>query len=70
MRIEGRPTAAICDALGVERRTVYLWFSDPLVKAELRGQLQPSGPCVGWWSSASSSSRARCAIPANLSAKA
>ena len=26
---------AIADSLGVERRTVYLWFSDPLVKEEV-----------------------------------
>ncbi len=39
MRIEGRSTEQICAALEVERRTVYLWFSDPLVKAELAGQV-------------------------------
>lgn len=40
MRIEGVPTEEICDRLDVEKRTVYLWFSDPLVKAELVVQLQ------------------------------
>ena len=27
---------AIAESLGVERRTVYLWFSDPMVKEELQ----------------------------------
>lgn len=40
MRIEGIPTDQICEELGVEKRTVYIWFSDPLVKAELSVQVQ------------------------------
>lgn len=39
MRIEGASTTGICDELDVEKRTVYLWFSDPLVKAELANQV-------------------------------
>src|SRR5215207_3864072 len=39
MRIEGVPSDEICERLGIERRTLYLWFVDPLVKAELTRQL-------------------------------
>jgi len=39
MRIEGVPSDEICERLGIERRTLYLWFGDPLVKAELTRQL-------------------------------
>jgi hypothetical protein len=39
MKIEGVPTEQICERLDVEKRTVYLWFSDPLVKTELQVQL-------------------------------
>lgn len=35
MRLEGRPTRDICDALEIQARTLYIWFSDPLVKDEL-----------------------------------
>ena len=35
LRLAGERPQAIADSLGVERRTVYLWFSDPLVKDEL-----------------------------------
>jgi len=35
MRIEGRSSAEICDELGITQRTLYIWFSDPLVKEEL-----------------------------------
>ena len=35
LRLAGERPQAIADSLGVERRTVYLWFSDPLVKEEL-----------------------------------
>jgi hypothetical protein len=40
MRVEGRTTDEICSALEIKPRTLYLWFSDPLVKAELRAQLE------------------------------
>jgi hypothetical protein len=35
LRIAGESPQSIADSLGVERRTVYLWFSDPLVKQEV-----------------------------------
>ena len=35
LRVAGESPQSIADSLGVERRTVYLWFSDPLVKDEL-----------------------------------
>jgi AcrR family transcriptional regulator len=35
LRLAGERPQAIADSLGVERRTVYLWFSDPLVKQEV-----------------------------------
>ncbi len=34
LRIAGESPQSIAESLGVERRTVYLWFSDPLVKDE------------------------------------
>ena len=44
MRLEGRTTDEICSLLEVKPRTLYLslylWFSDPLVKTELRAQLE------------------------------
>jgi AcrR family transcriptional regulator len=39
MRLDGASTDEICETLDVEKRTVYIWFSDPLVKAELSRQL-------------------------------
>ena len=39
MRIEGRSTDEICEALEIQPRSLYIWFSDPLVKAELNRQL-------------------------------
>jgi AcrR family transcriptional regulator len=38
MRLDGRTPDQIAENLGVQRRTVYLWFSDPLVKAELESE--------------------------------
>ena len=35
MRLEGLSTETICERLEIKPRTLYLWFSDPLVKAEL-----------------------------------
>lgn len=35
MRVEGRSSTEICEELGITRRTLYIWFSDPLVKEEL-----------------------------------
>jgi Homeodomain-like domain len=35
MRLEGVPTEQICEQLEIKPRTLYIWFSDPLVKAEL-----------------------------------
>ncbi len=40
MRLEGRSPSEIGAELSVERRTVYLWFGDPLVKAELGRQIR------------------------------
>jgi hypothetical protein len=40
MRIEGRATPEICDVLEIQPRTLYNWFSDPLVKGELARQLE------------------------------
>jgi hypothetical protein len=40
MCIEGRSTEQISRALEVKPRTLYIWFSDPLVKRELAEQLQ------------------------------
>ncbi len=40
MRIEGRSTEQISRALAVKPRTLYIWFSDPLVKQELAQQLE------------------------------
>jgi hypothetical protein len=38
LRLAGASPEQITTQLGVERRTVYLWFSDPLVKAQLDAQ--------------------------------
>ena len=35
LRLAGERPQVIAESLGVERRTVYLWFSDQLVKDEL-----------------------------------
>lgn len=35
MRLSGESSGSIADRLGVRRRTVYLWFSDPTVQREL-----------------------------------
>ena len=40
MRLEGASTEEICEALEVQPRTVYLWFGNPLVKAEQARQLR------------------------------
>jgi AcrR family transcriptional regulator len=40
MRLEGRTTDQICRVLGIKPRTLYLWFSDPRIKAELQSQLE------------------------------
>jgi hypothetical protein len=39
MKLGGASGRAIAAALRVERRTVYLWMGDPLVKRELARQL-------------------------------
>ena len=39
MRLDGRSTDQITETVGIRRRTLYIWFSDPLVKAELTRQL-------------------------------
>jgi len=36
LRIAGESPQSIAESLGVERRTVYLWFSDQLVKDEVQ----------------------------------
>lgn len=38
-RVAGSDPREIADALGVALRTVYLWFSDPLVKDEFQRTL-------------------------------
>ncbi|MFN8113161.1 MAG: helix-turn-helix domain-containing protein [Solirubrobacterales bacterium] len=35
MRLEGRSSAEICEELDITLRTLYVWFSDPLVKEGL-----------------------------------
>lgn len=40
MRIAGESHAAIEARLGVKRRTLYLWFGDPLVKVEIEAQMR------------------------------
>lgn len=40
MRIAGESHAAIEARLGVKRRTLYLWFGDPLVKDEIEAQMR------------------------------
>ena len=35
MRLEGLSTETTCEQLEIKPRTLYVWFSDPLVKAEL-----------------------------------
>lgn len=39
MKLDGRSSSEIAERLEVKRRTVYLWFGDQLVKAELARQL-------------------------------
>lgn len=38
-KLDGASGTEIAQAVGVERRTVYLWMGDPLVKEELERQL-------------------------------
>ncbi len=40
LRVAGEPPQAIVQALGVQLRTVYVWFSAPLVKAEVERRSQ------------------------------
>ena len=40
MRIAGASPSAIAATLGVQCRTVYLWFSDPLVKRQLASRTE------------------------------
>lgn len=40
LKLSGASGAEIAEQVGVERRTVYLWMSDPLVKDELERQLE------------------------------
>ncbi len=40
LRLAGESPRSIADSLGVERRTVYLWFSDPLVKQEVERRVR------------------------------
>lgn len=39
LRIEGRDNAFIAEQLGVSNRTLHLWFSDPMIKEEMKRQL-------------------------------
>lgn len=40
MRIDGRSTTQICEALEIKPRTLYIWFSDPLVKQAFADQMR------------------------------
>jgi hypothetical protein len=40
LKLDGASGSEIAETLGVERRTVYLWMGDPLVKQELGRQLE------------------------------
>ena len=40
MRIAGCSNRDIQEEIGVELRTLYLWFGDPLVQAEIDRQLE------------------------------
>jgi len=40
LKLSGASGAEIAERVGVERRTVYLWMGDPLVKDELERQLE------------------------------
>ena len=40
LRLAGESPQSIADSLGVERRTVYLWFSDTLVKQEVERRVR------------------------------
>ena len=40
LRVAGESPQAIAEALGVQLRTVYAWFSAPLVKAEVERRSQ------------------------------
>jgi hypothetical protein len=40
LRIAGESPQSIADSLGVERRTVYLWLSGPLVKQEVERRVR------------------------------
>jgi len=40
MRLEGMSNADICDELNIQRATLYRWWSDELVKAELQRQAE------------------------------
>jgi hypothetical protein len=40
MRLAGSSPAAIAEHLMVKRRTIYLWFSDPLIKGELARRVE------------------------------
>lgn len=40
MRVAGASPSAIAETLGVQRRTVYLWFGDPLVKRQLASRTE------------------------------
>lgn len=46
LRIAGESPQSIADSLGVERRTVYLWFSDPMVKEEVQRRVALVGRLV------------------------
>ena len=39
-KLDGASGTEIAEAVGVQRRTVYLWMGDPLVKDELARQLE------------------------------
>ncbi len=43
LKLDGASGGEIADALDVQRRTVYLWMGDPLVKVELARQLDRIG---------------------------
>ena len=43
LKLDGASGGEIAETLGVQRRTVYLWMGDPLMKQELARQLERIG---------------------------
>ncbi len=47
MSLNSESPQSIADSLGVERRTVYLWFSDPMVKEEVQRRCRDVANLIG-----------------------